>query len=131
MSYVIHVWVAPVPHDPESAWEIVQRLAGLRGSSKGAPPPELVRFVERILARYPNWADLPDELLDDEHQVWADGRLRVDGPLLVLGICRAWVERAQPFVVAEANRLGLVCYDMQLGRVYPPVGPGAAPDPAA
>ena len=114
-------------HDRESAWGTIQRITGLRGRGRGATPPALARLVEGILARYPNWADLPDELLDDEHQVWSDGRIRADGPLLVLGICRAWVERVQPFVVSEANRLGLVCYDMQLGQVYLPAASDAEP----
>jgi hypothetical protein len=35
----------------------------------------------------------------------------------------------QPFVVEEANRLGLVCYDMQLGKLYQPAEPSAAPGP--
>ena len=89
-------------------------------------PTALVQFVERITARYPNWADLPDDELDDDHQVWTDGRVRARGPLLILGICRKWIEVVQPFVVEEAGRHGLVCYDMQRGSVYKPAEPGAA-----
>jgi hypothetical protein len=118
MSYVVHIWQSPTPRDSQHAWEIVERLSEERGA--GGPPPALVQLVERITARYPNWADLPDDQLDDEHIVWVDGRVQARGPLLVLGICSGWIERVQPFVVEEANRLGLVCFDMQLGKLYLP-----------
>src|SRR5262249_56602971 len=99
-----------------------------RDAGHSTPRRALVGLVERLVARPPNWADLPDDQQDDEHTVWVDGRLRAPGPLLVLGITWGWCDRVQPFVVEEANRLGLVCYDMQLGKLYQPAEPGSAAD---
>jgi hypothetical protein len=121
MSYVVHIWQSPVPRDEDDAWAIIDRLVKEGDGGIIPTPPALDRFIARITARYPNWGDLPPDELDDERTVWTDGQIGASGPLLVLGICSHWVDRVQPIVVQEANRLGLVCYDMQEGRIYGPL----------
>ena len=121
MSYVIHIWQSPVPRDLDHAWEIIEQLGADQEAGGNSIPPALVRLVDRITARYPNWGNLPDDELDDERQVWTDGVVKANGPLLALGISTDWLDQALPFVLEEASRLGLFCYDMQLGMVC---GPG-------
>jgi hypothetical protein len=46
----------------------------------------------------------------------------VSGPIEIIGIVRDRVDEVQPFVVSVASELGLVCYDMQLNKLYLPHG---------
>jgi hypothetical protein len=120
VSYVVHIWQSPVPRDNDHAWEIIGQLCEEMDRGATTTPQALVQFVAQITARYPNSRDLPPEQRhDDEHRVWGQ-QVEADGPMLALGILSWWVSRVQPFVVETANRLGLVCYDMQCGGLHLP-----------
>jgi hypothetical protein len=115
VSYVIHVWEAPIPRSFDEAEKFVD-----------TPPPEtdqnplFITLAAELTARYPCGMTLEDP--DDS--VWTDGPF--DGKLLgdiwVIGITTQHLSEALPFTVATANNLGLTVYDMQEGKAYLPSG---------
>ena len=118
MSYVVHVWQSPVPRDANSAWNVICELVAERDRNPDALPI-LREFITRITGRYPDFMDLSDGEID-EKGVWTDGPIEPSGAIEIIGIRTQFVDEVQPFVVQEANLLGLVCYDMQIGRLYLP-----------
>jgi hypothetical protein len=121
MSYVVHIWQAPVPTNESQAWEIIEQLEAEQGRCTTPGLPTIVEFLKRITSRYPDLMDIPDEQVDDLG-VWTDGPMIASGPIEIVGIVRDRVDEVQPFVISVANELGLVCYDMQINKLYLPHG---------
>jgi len=121
VSYVVHVWQAPVPANAREAWDIICRLEFEQNHQATSVASPIREFLKRITSRYPDIMDIPDDLVDDLG-VWSDGPMVVSGPIEIVGIVRDRVDEVQPFVVSVAIELGLVCYDMQLNKLYLPHG---------
>jgi hypothetical protein len=118
MSYVVHIIQPPVPADDDAAWELMWEVA--ERENQGAVPQVFQDLITRLTQRYPCICDLPDDQADDG--VWTDGPLRNNATpnITILGIRAGNLRAVQPFVVSTANALGLVVFDMQLGKVYRP-----------
>jgi len=119
MSYVIHIWEEPVPTSLEHASELVGQL--IRAPKAAEPNPKYVEAAKRLTAKYPFGED-PG--VDPEGEVWSDGPLRPRRGERIwgVGLLSQYVSEVQPFVVSVSNQLGLVVYDMQLGKAYLPDG---------
>jgi len=120
MSYVLHVWEAPVPDSLAGA----ARTALEMGGDVVGQNPGFIVLAGRLTSRYPCPGVAPAT------SVWAGA---VDGKTerraWTIGI-RAEHERVIRFVVRQAIRLGLCVFDMQQGiavlpdrRVFGTPGP--------
>jgi len=124
MSYVIHIWEEPIPTSLEHAGELIAEL--IRAPKTAEPNPKYVEAAERLTAKYPFEQDLG---VDPEGEVWSDGPLmpRRGDRIWGVGLLSQSASEVQPFVVTVANQLGLVVYDMQIGRAYLPDGTVLSP----
>lgn len=117
MSFDLAFWVGPSPKDDDAAAAEFERLYELYVGDTPVPPvPELLAFLDEIMARYPDLTNLSDEDVDDG--VWSDGPLvnNAQGPLLYLGIVWSRVDEVVPFLVERARAHQLVVFDPQSGK---------------
>ena len=119
MGYVIHIWEEPVPTSLEHADELVGEL--IRAPKTAVPNPKNVEAAARLTAKYPFEED---PWADPEGEVWSDGPLtpRRGERIWSVGVLSQYLSEVQPFVVSVSNQLGLIVYDMQLGKAYLPDG---------
>ncbi|MDP1982901.1 MAG: hypothetical protein Q8K23_10160, partial [Sulfuritalea sp.] len=88
------------------------------------PNPKFHALAARLVRRYPDLNGMPSPEGDEEASVddlaWADGEIsgESDDAVLNLGLNTARLDEVQPFVVAEANALGLCVMDEQAGKVF-------------
>lgn len=129
MSYVIHIWENPAELPlPTSIDDAVQLLDKLSAQPMNSVNPKFMSLAKRLKQRYPDLnSAIPDE---DEEEVdynelaWSE---TVDGDTLDavwgLGLNTGELfDEARPFVMQEANALGLCVMDEQAGEVYLPSG---------
>lgn len=114
MSYTIAICVPPVPESDEAAWKELDGLI----EQQGEVPAEFRTLIADLTSRYPCICDLPNDKIDDG--VWSDGPLRNNAghKATVLGLAFSRADEVLPFVVATANRLGLVVFDWQTNRIH-------------
>lgn len=119
MSYVLQIWDQPLPTTVCQATEFVHELVNAPGSPE--VNPKFIEAARRLTAKYPF---NEDSNVESENEVWSDGPLtpRRGKPLWGVGLLSDRAGEVQPFVVSVSNQLGLVVYNMQLGKVYLPGG---------
>jgi hypothetical protein len=116
MSYNVAITLPPAPLDEARAWSELDAVI----DAEGPTPAVFGELLDRLTARYPCINDLPDEDVDDG--VWSDGPLRNDfgHRAAVLGIVYSRADEVLPFVISEANVLGLVVYDWGTKTIHRP-----------
>jgi hypothetical protein len=120
----------PVPADDPQAWD---RYRGLQAEQASAPPqatsrPEVFQTLHDLLtARYPCICTLSDDEVDDG--VWSDGPLinNFGERVATLGVTFGAVDKVLPFLIQQANELGLVVLDPQSNRIHRPETRSAKP----
>jgi hypothetical protein len=119
MSYVIHIWERPHPTSLRHAEELVGTL--IRAPKTTEVNSKFAEAAKRLTAKYPF---NEDPTIDVEGEVWSDGPLtpRRGEQIWGVGLPFQYVSEVQPFVVSVSNELGLVVYDMQVGKAYLPDG---------
>jgi hypothetical protein len=80
------------------------------------PEPEIVQYVDALLAR---WPDISTD--EGEDSPWADGPLIGDaaGPFIYFAMVWSRCEEASEFAAQVAAQHGLVCFDPQSGALRP------------
>jgi hypothetical protein len=114
MSYDIAVWQGERPLDDDTALDMWVELAERYLEGVEEPPtPEIARFVEALLAR---WPDL-DESSDGP---WASSRTGdASGPVLCVNIVPDRQDETSVYVAELARQHGLICFDPQQDRLRP------------
>lgn len=126
MSYNVTIFVPPVPDDDARAWD---RFQHLQEEEESGPPvldpprsrPAVFQTLhDRLTARYPCICTLSDDEVDDG--VWSDGPLinNFGERAATLGLTFGSVDKVLPFLIQQANELGLVVFDPQTGRIHRP-----------
>jgi hypothetical protein len=119
MSYDLAVLLPPVPADDESAWDHLSQIQDRMDEEKGgADVPLFLQLAERLTARYP---DLTKCGPYDESP-WSDGPMtgNVLPELFYFGLSFTKASVVVPFVVQEANSLGLTVFDVQTEEIFRP-----------
>ena len=113
MSYVLHVWEAPLP---QTLAEAAAAALDMGGDRIGQNPGFLV-LAGRLASRYPFTPAAPNT------SVWSDARLdgRTEERAWQIGV-RSNHVRVISYLVVQANRLGLCVFDMQQGIAWLPNG---------
>jgi hypothetical protein len=112
MTAHFYAWEPSLAIDPRSAG-FEQQLEQAQASTAD-PTVSLLKFVERLLAKYP-------ELSQSDDTPWATGPLagEITGAFINFAVSWSWYNRALiDFVATTAGSCGLHCYDPQDGRFY-------------
>ena len=124
MSYTVDLIVAALPEDDRLAWRRIEaRREGYYGDSR-EKAAVLVQLHAALTARYPclcSYAD-DDPRMDDSP--WADGPMigNFAHEMGMLAISFSRVDEVVPFVIAEANALGITVADGQSLDIHRPGG---------
>ncbi len=112
MSYNLAVWQGERPRTDAEALRVFEQLIEERDDAE--PTPAIRRYVEALLARYP---DLDDD--NEDTCPWSDAPLmgNASGPLFHFGMVFSQAETASAFAAELAKQHGLVCFDPQIGAL--------------
>lgn len=116
MSYDLAVWEGTPPDTNAEAARACEALLAQHQQAEPPhdPTPAIRRYVEALLARYP---DLDDDNEDD--CPWSDSPLLANatGPIVYFGMVFSQAEAASAFAAQLAKAHGLVCFDPQSGKL--------------
>lgn len=122
MSYTVDLIVSPLPDDDKKAWKQVELLRESYYDDERDKAPALVKLHSVLTARYPclcSYAD-DDEKIDE--CPWADGPMigNFAHEMGMLAISFSRADEVIPFVIEEANALGISVADGQSGEIFRP-----------
>jgi hypothetical protein len=123
MSFDLSVWYSSQPVGPEEGGPF--HVALCEGHHDGLESsPRVRRFVDELIARYPQIDDVPEDKVDE--CPWTIAFDQSEGHVIM---CIAWsrAEEMKSIVHGLADKHGLVCYDPQADEVHNP--PGREPSP--
>jgi hypothetical protein len=108
VSYTLAVWDGDTPANDKQAAAECDRLVELTEDDDIPPTPKIRRYVETLLAR---WPDIGEE--GGENSPWADGPLmnNASGPLFLFGLSTFLGEEPFIYCQALAKEQGLVFFD--------------------
>jgi hypothetical protein len=123
MSVDLAVWKGERPPSDKAATKSYGELYGLYIERDDPVPPTeaIVRYVEMLLARWPDWAGLDEDAV--AASPWADSPLINDasGPFFYFAMVNnAAAPDAWRYAVETAEEQGLVCFDPQSERLARP-----------
>lgn len=118
MSATFYCWEPELGLDPGGA-DFRDRLKALHEGPQSAPSPTLLKFVDALLARYPDLTEVDPD--DDNATIWSDGPLQgnIIGNFINFGVIWSAYEAAQPWVRQVAHSHGLHFFDPQEGEFHP------------
>src|SRR5262249_49566449 len=113
MSANFYCWEPILSLQPGSS-DFRRKIEELHRAPHPPPTSTMLKFVDSLLARYP-------DLTETEDTVWADGPLKgnIIGEFINMGIMWSGYVEAVPFVIATAHSFGLHAYDPQDEHFYP------------
>jgi hypothetical protein len=116
MSADFMCWVPALALLPVSP-DFMNRVEAFENPPFKPPAAAIVRFVNDLLARYP-------DLTQTENTPWADGPMIRDanGSFIYFSIRWDYYDKVTPFVTSTAWRDGLNCFDPQTAECYPASG---------
>jgi hypothetical protein len=144
VTYVVRIWEPPsdrpLPDSLDAADKLLHELDACRPS---AEKPKFVALARRLTQRFPTADMWPvgDDGEEDEvpldQVAWKDWSItdKIDDAVWNLGLNTGMLEDVRPFLIEEANALGLCMLDEQAGEAYLPGDkvlrmPGQQPAPA-
>ncbi len=116
MSYNVAICLPPVSEDDARAWAELDAII----DAEGPVPDAFVKLHAELTATFPCICDLPDDDVDDG--VWCDGPL-INNFLhraAVVGFVYSKVDVGLPFLIATANRHGMVVFDWATNTIHRP-----------
>ena len=116
MSYNVAITLPTMPANDAAAWKALDAVI----DAEGPVPSVFDELLLKLTAKYPCICDLPDDQVDDG--VWSDGPLRnnLGHQASVLGMVYSRVDEVLPFLIREANALGLVVFDWATHAIHRP-----------
>lgn len=116
MSYNLAVWEGKQPKTDAEAEQTFETLLAEHQEPEPspAPTPAIRRYVEALLAKYP---DLDDD--NEDECPWSDAPLlnNATGPIFYFGMVFRKAETASAFAAKLAKEHGLVCFDPQSNKL--------------
>jgi hypothetical protein len=122
MSYTVDLVVGRLPDNAMEAWRRIKALQDAYYNDGRDKAPSLVALHSALTARYPCLSSYASDDPRRDESPWDDGPLidRFAHELGVLAIAFARASEVVPFIVAEANALGISVADAQSGHIYRP-----------
>lgn len=116
MSYNLAVWQGQRPNTDAEAMQTFEALFEQYQQAEQfpEPTPAIRRYVEALLAKYP---DLDDD--NEDECPWSDAPLidNATGPIFYFGMVFSQAETASSFAASLAKAHGLVCFDPQSNKL--------------
>ena len=125
MSYTVDLIAEPLPGDDKAAWVKVDALRETYYSDKRDKAPALIALHSVLTARYPCLCSYADNDPQMEQCPWADGPMigNFAHEMGMLAISFRRTADVLPFVIKEANALGITVADGQSGEIHRPGAP--------
>ena len=125
MSYTVDLVVGPLPDSDKAAWSKIQELREVYYGDKREKAAALIALHSMLTGRYPCLCSYADDDPQVEQCPWADGPMignfAHDMGMLAIGFRRT--AEVLPFIVEEANALGITVADGQSGEIHRPGAP--------
>jgi hypothetical protein len=124
MSYTLDLIVPPLPPGHKQAWQAIEKLREQYDDDQRSKAPALVALHAALTARYPCLCSYADDDEGVDQCPWADGPM-IDNFAHHMGMVAISFSRADevvPFVIAQANALGITVADGQSETIHPPAG---------
>ncbi|MGE8224353.1 MAG: hypothetical protein ACN6RK_01085 [Stenotrophomonas sp.] len=124
MSYTLDLIVGPLPQDDKQAWQHIETLRESYYDDSREKAPALVELHAVLTARYPCLCSYPDDDPEMDNSPWADGPMigNFAHEMGMLAISFSRVDEVAPFIIAEANALGISVADGQSAEIHRPGG---------
>ena len=118
MTYDLAVWEGERPSDDAAAAEAFEGLYRkyIDSDDLAPPTPRIERYVQSLLARYPDMDDDNDDVCP-----WSTGPLLNEavGPLVYFPMRWSMADDVSAWAAQLAADQGLVCFDPQLNQLRP------------
>jgi hypothetical protein len=118
MSYDLAVWEGERPADDKTAAQVFSDLYD-RYIDSEVKKPASERIAAYVAALLERWCDLTED--EEDTSPWSTSPLigEASGPLIYFPMRFSMAEEASAYAAAVAESMGLVCFDVQQGRLRP------------
>jgi hypothetical protein len=122
MSYTVDLIVGPVSANDKKAWEEIKVLRESYYDDAREKAPALVALHSALTVRYPCLCSYADDDPRVDESPWADGPMinNFSHEMGMLAISFSRADEVVPFIVREANALGITVADGQSGAIFRP-----------
>lgn len=122
MSYTVDLVVGPLSEKNKKAWEEIKALRESYYDDQREKSPVLVTLHSALTARYPCLCSYSDDDPNMEECPWADGPMinNFSHEMGMLAIVFSRADELVPYIVKEANALGITVADGQSGEIFRP-----------
>jgi len=133
MSYVLKFWEPPAGGDSPADLDGIVRLLDRLHQSYPGQNPKFVALAERLTRRFPCITSPEAEGIPESEWAWSDGPLdgRLTEGVYSIGLQARMLDEVRPFVIQQANSLGLGVLDAQAGEAHLPNGAVLGAPPTA
>lgn len=122
MSYTVDLIVVPLPENDQTAWQYIQALRDTYYDDEREKASALIALHSALTARHPCLCSFADDDPEMDDSPWADGPMinNFSNEMGMLAITYSRVDEVLPFIVTEANALGIAVADGQTGQILRP-----------
>lgn len=122
MSYSIDLIIKKLPADQQQAWQEIEALREVYYEDERPVASQLQQLHAQLTARYPCLCDFAEDDPAMDDSPWADGPMinNFSHDMGMLAIVYSKVEQVLPFIIQQANQLGITVADGQDGQIYRP-----------
>jgi hypothetical protein len=122
VSYTVELIVGCLPESESGAWAQIEELRESYYGDERDKTPELLELHKALTARYPCLCSFEDNDPRIDESPWADGPMlnNFAHDMGMLAISSSRAEEVVPFVIAEANKLGITVADSQTANIHRP-----------
>lgn len=120
MTYVVQIWEpAQQQAVPGKIQDVVQMVEAIQNTCPGQNP-KFLELAKRLTRRFPCICSEKGAALPEDEWAWTDGPLdgETDEAVYGLGLNLSMLEKVRPFVLQQAQALGLCVLDQQAGEAY-------------
>ena len=122
MSYTVNLIVGPLSENDKIAWQQIEVLCESYYNDELDKAPSLIKLHAVLTSRYPCLCSYDDDDEKIEESPWADGPMigNFAGEMGMLAVSFSRVDEVIPFIIKEANALGISVADPQSGEIFRP-----------
>ena len=122
MSYTIDLLAVPISNDDKIAWSEIEKYRDEYYDDKREISAKFIELHDVLISLYPCLSSVDDDDDSDECP-WADGPMirNFSHEMGMLAIRYSRVDDVLPFIIFEANKLGITVADGQDGSIHRPI----------
>jgi hypothetical protein len=122
VSFTVDLIVDALPSSSKLAWAKIETLRMSYHDDKRERAAALIALHSVLTARYPCLSSYSDDDPEAEECPWADGPMigNFAHEMGMLAILSSRADELVPFIIKEANALGITVADGQSGKIHRP-----------